>query len=150
VTRDVLVARWSEIGDKLVRLAEEFPEDRYDAHPVPEVRSFADQLRHVAFWNRYVQQTLRREPADGQANELPRTAYPTKAKLVDVLRSSFEDVATELDTRGANVEADVDTLVSFIEHGGEHYGQLVVYARLNGVVPPASRATSDLELGRVA
>jgi uncharacterized damage-inducible protein DinB len=31
-------------------------------------------------------------------------------------------------------------MVSFIEHGGEHYGQLVMYARINGVVPPASQA----------
>ena len=139
--RDVLVTRWSEIGDKMVKLAEEFPEDRYDAKPAPDVRSFADQLRHVAFWNRYVQKTLRREEADGQANELPRTSYPTKAKIVKVLRSTFDDVAKEFGAMNGNgSKADADTMVSFIEHGGEHYGQLVVYARLNGIVPPASRA----------
>jgi uncharacterized damage-inducible protein DinB len=141
VTRDVLVTRWSEIGDKMVKLAEEFPEDRYDARPVPEVRSFADQIRHVAFWNRYVQKTLRREEADGKANELPRASYPSKAKLVKVLRSTFDDVAREFAAmNGSASKADADTMVSFIEHGGEHYGQLVVYARLNGVVPPASQA----------
>ena len=139
-TRDVLVTRWSEIGDKIVKLAEEFPEDRYEAKPVPEIRSFADQLRHVAFWNRYVQKTLRREEADGTPNELPRSSYPTKAKIVKALRSSFDDVAGELDANRSNGNgADVDTMVSFIEHGGEHYGQLVVYARLNGIIPPASR-----------
>jgi len=141
VKTDVLVTRWSEIGEKMVKLAEAFPENRYDARPVPEVRSFADQLRHVAFWNRYVQKTLRREEADGEANELPRASYPTKAKIVKVLRSSFEDVAREFGgTRANGNGADLDTMVSFIEHGGEHYGQLVVYARLNGVVPPASQA----------
>jgi hypothetical protein len=125
----------------MVKLAEEFPEDRYDARPVPEIRSFADQLRHVAFWNRYVQKTLRREEADGQANELPPSSYPTKAKIVKALRSTFADVAKEIGAMNGNANAaDADTLVSFIEHGGEHYGQLVVYARLNGVVPPASRA----------
>jgi len=141
VMRDVLVTRWSEIGDKIVKLAEEFPEDRYDARPVPDIRSFADQLRHVAFWNRYVQKMLRREEADGQANELPRTSYPTKAKIVKVLRSTFDDVTKEFSgMNGSASKADADTMVSFIEHGGEHYGQLVVYARLAGVVPPASRA----------
>ena len=141
VIRDVLVTRWAEIADKIVKLAEEFPEDRYDAKPVADVRSFADQVRHVAFWNRYVQKTLRREEADGQANELPRASYPTKAKLVKVLRSTFDDVATELGgMNGSASKADADTLVSFIEHSGEHYGQLVMYARLNGIVPPASRA----------
>ena len=139
--RDVLVTRWSEIGDKMVKLAEEFPEDRYDAHPVADIRSFADQLRHVAFWNRYVQKTLRREEADGQANELSPTSYATKAKILKVLRSTFDDVGKELaGMNGSATKADADTMVSFIEHGGEHYGQLVVYARLAGVVPPASRA----------
>ena len=138
--RDVLVTRWSEIGDKIVKLAEEFPEDRYDAKPVPEVRSFGDQLRHVAFWNRYVHKTLRREEADGTANELPAATYGTKAKIVKVLRSSFDEVTRELAAlNGQAGNADADTMVSFIEHGGEHYGQLVLYARLNGIVPPASR-----------
>jgi uncharacterized damage-inducible protein DinB len=141
VMRDMLVTRWSEIGDKMVKLAEEFPEDRYDARPVAEVRSFADQLRHVAFWNRYVQKTLRREEADGQANELPQTSYPTKAKILKVLRTTFDDVAKELGgMNGGATKGDADTMVSFIEHSGEHYGQLVMYARLAGVVPPASRA----------
>jgi len=141
VMRDVLVTRWSEIGDKIVKLAEEFPEDSYDVRPVPEIRSFADQLRHVAFWNRYVQKTLRREEADGQANELPRASYATKAKIVKVLRSTFDDVTKEFSgMNGSASKADADTMVSFIEHGGEHYGQLVLYARLAGIVPPTSRA----------
>jgi len=100
--RDVLVTRWSEIGDKIVKLAEEFPEDRYDAHPAADIRSFADQLRHVAFWNRYVQKTLRREEAETQANELSRTSYPTKAKILKVLRSTFDDVAKELGGMNGN------------------------------------------------
>lgn len=138
--RDLLVTRWTEIGDKIVTLAEEFPEHRYDARPVPEIRSFADQLRHVAFWNRYVQKTLRREEADGRPNELPAATYGTKAKVVKALRSSFDDVAKELAAmNGTASSADADTMVSFIEHSGEHYGQLVLYARLNGIVPPASR-----------
>jgi len=41
---------------------------------------------------------------------------------------------------GSATKADANTMVSCIEHGGEHYGQLVVYARLAGIVPPASRA----------
>jgi uncharacterized damage-inducible protein DinB len=141
VMRDVLLTRWSEIGDKMIKLAEEFPENKYDARPVPDIRSFADQLRHVAFWNKYVQKTLRREEADGQANELPAASYPTKTKIVQVLRTTFDDVAKEFATmNGSAGSADADTMVSFIEHSGEHYGQLVMYARLSGMVPPASRA----------
>lgn len=139
--RDILTTRWTEIGDKLVALADAFPESRYDERPAPDVRSFADQLRHVAFWNQYVRKTLRREEADGQANELPRASYGTKTKVVKALRASFDDVAKEFAGMNGNATtADADTMLSFIEHAGEHYGQLVVYARLNGVTPPASQA----------
>jgi uncharacterized damage-inducible protein DinB len=138
--RDILIARWSEIGDKTVTLAEEFPEEKYEFRPAAGVRSFADQLRHVAFWNAYVGKTLRGETADGAPNELPREQYATKARVVQALRESFNDVSTQLArTKGAPVDGEADTLVSFIEHGGEHYGQLVVYYRLNDLVPPASR-----------
>lgn len=140
VTKDVLIARWSEIGDKVVALAEEFPAERYDFTPVEGVRTFGDQLRHVAFWNAYVGKTLRREEADGSANELPRDGYATKEAVVRALRGSFDEVSAELARGDTTPEtADLDSLVSFIQHGGEHYGQLVVYYRLAGLVPPASR-----------
>ena len=140
VTRDALAARWSEIGDKIVKLAEECPADHYEFRPVPDVRSFGDQLRHVAFWNEYVRKTIKGEPASGDANELPREIFSTKGKVVKALRSSFDDVKGEIENRKDSLGmSEVDTLVSFIEHCGEHYGQLVVYSRLNGVVPPASR-----------
>lgn len=140
MTRDALQARWTEIGGKIVTLAEEYPEDRYDARPTADVRSFAEQLRHVAFWNDYAARTVRGEAADGDANELPRDRYPRKREIVTALRASFDDVNAALGNgRGAPDAAAQDTVVSFIEHGGEHYGQLVMYYRLAGLVPPASR-----------
>jgi hypothetical protein len=145
VASDVLIARWSEIGDKIVKLAEEFPEDQYDFHPVSGVRSFADQLRHVAFWNMYVRKTIRREEADGEANELPRDTYPSKALILPALRKSFQEVKTEVvKKREASNGSDLDVLVTFIEHNGEHYGQMVVYYRLKGLGPPASRGGEQL------
>jgi hypothetical protein len=138
--RDVLMTRWSEIGDKVVKLAEEFPEDKYEFRPRPGVRSFADQLRHAAFWNEYVRKTVRGEQADGAANEYPRDAYPSKAAVVQVLRKSFDGVRAEIAAgKGAPDKSMLDNVIAFIEHSGEHYGQLVVYYRLNDLVPPASR-----------
>jgi len=138
--RDVLLARWSELADKIVTLADALPDAQYSFRPSADVRSFADQLRHVAFWNQYAGRTLRREAADGAANELAPNSYPTKAKILPALRQSFDDVTTHLKKEnGALEQGDVDTVVSFIEHNGEHYGQLVLYLRLNGIVPPASR-----------
>lgn len=134
---DVLRTRWSEIGDKIVLLAEEFPAERYSFRPADGTRSFAEQLRHVAFWNRYVGESLAGNEPDGSANELAAAEYPTQKEILPALRRSFVEV-TEAIGR-SNGGAPLDTLVSFIEHNGEHYGQMVLYCRLQGIVPPASR-----------
>jgi DinB family protein len=138
--RDVLLRHWTEIGDKVVKMAEEFPEDKYEFKPVPAVRTFADNLRHVAFWNTYVSATVKGEKIDPKINELPKAQYATKAAIVKALKSSLDE-ATGLLKNGPTAPSAklTDLWTSFIEHSGEHYGQLVVYYRLNGIVPPASR-----------
>jgi len=138
--RDALLKHWTDVGGKIVKMAEDFPENKYEFRPTPEVRTFADNLRHVAFWNTFVSKTIKGEKVDPKQNELPKAEYATKAAIVKALKSSLDE-ATELlkksaDTPSARVS---DLWVSFIEHSGEHYGQLVVYYRLNGLVPPASR-----------
>ena len=139
-TRDVLLKQWSDIGEKVVQLAEQFPEDKYEFRPVAGVRTFGDQLRHVAFWNGFVAKNARGEKADGKLNELPKAEYPTKAAVVKALKSSLAEATALLKQGPATPSAKLtDLWVSFTEHSGEHYGQLVVYYRLNGIVPPASR-----------
>ncbi len=139
-TRDVLLKQWSDIGEKVVQLAEQFPEDKYEFKPVAGVRTFGDQLRHVAFWNGYVAKSARGEKADGKLNELPKAEYATKAAVVAALKSSLAEATAQLKQGPAAPSAKLlDLWVSFTEHSGEHYGQLVVYYRLNGIVPPASR-----------
>jgi hypothetical protein len=138
--RDILLKQWTDIGEKIVKMAEDFPEDKYEYKPVPAVRSFGDNLRHVAFWNGFVAKSARGEKADGKLNELPKAEYPTKAAVVKVLKSSLADATTQLKQGAATPSPKLlDLWVSFTEHSGEHYGQLVVYYRLNGLVPPASR-----------
>jgi hypothetical protein len=140
-TRDVLLEHWSEIGEKVVKLAEEFPEDKYEFRPVAGVRTFGDQLRHVAFWNGYVAKKARGEKADGKQNELPKAEYATKASVVAALKSSLAEATALLKNGPATPSPKlIDLWDSFTEHSGEHYGQMVVYYRLNGIVPPASRA----------
>lgn len=141
--RDVLLAGWNDIGGRVVKMAEEFPENKYDYKPADGVRTFADVLRHVAFWNQWVAKTARGEKPDGKPNELPKAQYATKAALVAVLKSSLADAAAELKKQPASPEARSTSLwTSFIGHNSEHYGQLVVYYRLNGIVPPASRGSN--------
>jgi hypothetical protein len=140
IMHEQLQARWTEIGDKIVQLAREFPEDKYDIAPAGGSRTFAEQLRHLAFWNDYTCGTLRNENPDGSANEIPHSAAPTKDRVIETVDRSFKGVTNQLQRMNGNTDASaVDTVMSFIEHNGEHYGQLVLYCRLNGIVPPASR-----------
>ena len=135
-----LADRWEQGVKKLAELAETFPENRLEWTPVDGVRTYGGVLRHVAFWNRYVADCLNGKQANDTLNELPITEYPTKAKVLEALRRTSQDVVRAL--RAQPVSVDRKTLelaVTFIEHNSEHYGQLAAYARLIGVVPPASR-----------
>jgi hypothetical protein len=138
--RDALAGEWSQITDKLIVMAEDFPEAKYDFLPAEGVRTFADQLRHVAFWNMYVAKTMRGEKIDPAINELSKTEYPTKASIVAVLKSTATDATAQMKRQDPVPTAlAIRVFNTFTEHAGEHYGQLVVYYRLNGIVPPESR-----------
>lgn len=135
-----LIAQWEQISEKLLALAEEIPANKFDFKPAQDVRSIAGVLRHVAFWNHYVADSARDKNPDGAVNELPEKKFSTKAQMIDALQRSAADAAAAFREHEAGMTPELaETLVTFIEHNCEHYGQLVVYARLNGIVPPASR-----------
>jgi uncharacterized damage-inducible protein DinB len=135
-----LTGRWEQTAAKLADLAREFPEDQYETAPSAGIRTFGDVVRHVAFWNQYVAQMVRGRKADDTANELPKAQYATKAQAIAALSESAADALAALrEQRGGLNPGQMTLAESFIEHTCEHYGQLAVYARLAGVVPPASR-----------
>ena len=142
---------WNDVGRKLIAMAEDFPEDKYDFKPTPAQRSFAEALLHTANANYYFTNlALGQKPP---AEEDPkRDQFKTKADVVAFVKKAFADGAaaikakgdqgmTELVTdAGAHQQYRVgDLACSLIEHNGEHYGQLVVYYRVAGLVPPESR-----------
>ena len=146
----VVLDSWNEIGRKLTAMAEDFPEDKYDFKPTPAQRSFAEQLLHAAGSCYYFT-----NPAMGQkppAGEDPkRDQYKSKADIVAFVKKSFADGANAIQAKGEKgMTTEVvyfpqqksrvlDIAYGIIEHSGEHYGQLVVYYRLAGLVPPESR-----------
>jgi len=137
---DLLARRWEQVSRKMTDLADAFPADELESKPLAGIRSLGEVLRHIAFWNQYVVDSLRGKNADDTANELPRSAYPMKAAVLEVLKQSSEDVVRALHDRKSPLDSKtVELLVTFIEHTSEHYGQLAVYARFKGIVPPASR-----------
>ena len=138
VLNQTLAARWEQSSRKLADLAGAIPADKFESHPVPGIRAAGDVVRHVAFWHRYVAETLRGNKPDDSANELPLSEFPTRTKALDALNRAATDAAQALRKTSLDDQA-AELVVSFIEHTSEHYGQLVVYARLMGLVPPASR-----------
>jgi len=142
---------WNDIGRKLITMAEDFPEDKYDYKATPAERTFAENLLHVAGVNYYFTNAVRGEKPPAGENP-PRSQYKTKAEVVAFVKKSFTDGAAAIEARGdtgmsetvvdpySNEDTRIyDYAYGFIEHSGEHYGQLVVYYRLNGIVPPESR-----------
>jgi uncharacterized damage-inducible protein DinB len=137
-----LIGRWEQAAAKLETLARELPAEKWETRPVESIRTFGDVLRHVAFWNQYVAASARGAKFDDSLNELPQAQYASKADVLAVLKSSAADAAEALREReqaGGLEPGTAEMVVMFLEHTAEHYGQLVVYARANGVVPPASR-----------
>jgi uncharacterized damage-inducible protein DinB len=137
---NLLISRWEQLGAKLEGLAREYPEEKYEKAPVEGVRTFGGVLRHVAFWNQYLADAACGNKTDDAANELPKADYATKEQVVRALTKSTADALAALREHRAGLDPDKAALAeTFIEHVCEHYGQLAVYARWAGVVPPASR-----------
>lgn len=147
----VLLRGWNDIGGKLIAMAEDFPEDKYDFKPTPAQRTFAAQLLHVANGNYHLTNAalgLKPPPDEDPKPE----QYKTKAAVVEFVKKSFADAAKAIEQKGdqglndlvvdpfANQQIRVSELAwAYLEHSGEHYGQLVVYYRVAGLVPPESR-----------
>ena len=147
----VLLDSWNDIGRKLIAMAEDFPEDKYDFKTTPAQRSFAEQLLHAAGANYYFTNLVTGSNAKPDENP-SRDKYKTKAEVVAFVKKSFADGAAAIKAKGDSGLNDlivdsfsnqqyrvIDYAYGFIEHCGEHYGQLVVYYRVAGLVPPESR-----------
>ena len=146
-----VLEQWNDIGRKLTAMAEDFPEDKYDFKPTPAQRSFAEQLLHAAGANYFFINIANGEKPPAQEDP-SRAKYKTKADVVAFVKKSFDDGAAAIKAKGdagmAGMMVDpfenqqvrvFDWAYGFMEHSGEHYGQLVVYYRVAGLVPPESR-----------
>ncbi len=151
-----LLRQWNGVHDKLIEMAKDFPEDKYDFKVQKDQRTFAQNLLHIAgvdyiFLNSISSTKL--GPDFGKDPENPtRTAYATKADVVKLMQQVSADGAAliqKIGDAGLNKEYKYPfgnlmahgsfSLWGDLEHCGEHYGQLVVYYRANDMVPPESR-----------
>jgi len=149
-----LVRAWNEVGGKLVEMAQDFPEDKYDFKVQKDQRTFAETILHVAVDNLLAISAINGSQVGPDFHGQPpsRATYKTKEDVVKLIKQAVSEGSAVIKAQGdAGLEkpilspfsADpvrVSTLWwSVIEDDGEHYGQLVVYYRANNLVPPRSR-----------
>lgn len=146
-----VLAQWNDIARKINAMAEDFPEDKYDFKPAPTVGSFAQRLIHVAHANQFFINAVRGEKMP-EMDDPKRDQFKSKAEIVAFVKKAFADGAAAVQEKGDKGMSDlvVDPFVNeqarvgdfaygFVEHSGEIYGQLTVYYRAAGLVPPESR-----------
>jgi uncharacterized damage-inducible protein DinB len=121
-----------------VRLARTIPDDRFESELVNGTRTCGEVLRHVAYWSRYIADSLGGRKADDSTNELSREDYPDKACILAELQKTNRAIAHG--TSRNHDTKELELICLGFEHLSEHYGQVVVYTRLLGIVPPASQS----------
>jgi hypothetical protein len=153
----------STVEKQIVEIAEAMPEDKFNFSPeslnIPGgdykgVRSFAVQLKHVATSNYYIWSPITGDKlpeglgddGNGPAN------VKTKAEIIKFLKDSFAlghkaaatlTMENMLQSAGNSKSTRLHLAESGVAHAYDHYGQMVEYLRMNGIVPPASRRKSD-------
>ena len=142
---------------EFVPAADAMPEDKFGFAPTngefKGVRTFAEQIKHVAAVNyELAAAILEQKPPVDIGDESGPASITTKAEVMKYLKESLEYVHKAIAT--INEKNVVETVkspfgegkvsrmglaISVVGHGYDHYGQIVEYLRMNGIVPPASR-----------
>ena len=135
----------------LLEAAEAMSAADYAFKPTPQVRSFAELIGHVASANNYFCSMAKGEPPPSTVN-FERTVTD-KAELVKALGSALAYCdAVYKETTDANANSSVKiagpggsgqstrglVLMFNVTHNNEHYGNVVLYLRLKGIVPPST------------
>jgi uncharacterized damage-inducible protein DinB len=147
------------ITKEIVSAADAMPADKYGFAPTEGefrgVRTFGKQVKHLAATNHILAAAaLGEEPPADAGDEVGPEAIRTKAEIIDYLNGSFAHLQKAVDAIGdkklavksspisplsANTVTRLALVVEACVHAFNHYGQMVEYLRMNGVVPPASR-----------
>jgi uncharacterized damage-inducible protein DinB len=131
-------AQFQDVNRRLLDMAKDFPEAKYGYRATKDVRSFGEIIVHVSSGNAYAAKAGRGEKANW--DEIDPKGYTTKAAMVALLERTISDANATLKAIPEDrFTKTVQPWLAVIEHAGEHYGQLVVYYRNNGMVPPESR-----------
>ncbi len=147
----------SNFEHEFVPAAEAMPDDKFNFAPsqgeFKNVRDYAQQIKHVAAVNyELAAAVLEQKPPVDIGDESGPASLTSKAETIKYLKESFvyvhKAVATINESNmtgtvkspfGEGAVSRLGLIMSVPSHGFDHYGQMVVYLRMNGIVPPASR-----------
>lgn len=142
---------------EFVPAAEAMPEDKFGFAPsdgeFKGVRTYAQQIKHVAAVNYELGAALlEQKPPVDIGEEAGPASITSKADILKFLKESFEYVHKAIATIneknlvtpvkspfGEGSVTRLSLVTEVVGHGFDHYGQMVEYLRMNGIVPPASR-----------
>jgi len=140
---------WRHVSRQLVELAEAIPADKFGWRPAPGVRSVSEVFMHIALANFYLLSVTGPPlPADVKSENMEKTVT-AKPEIIKWLKRSLEavksahanittaDLQRKVKVNGRDATVD-GMYLRIIVHANEHMGQLVAYARMNGIVPPWS------------
>ena len=145
---------WDGVRRNIAESADKMPEANFAFKPTPDVRSFGELLGHVANSAYSACATAKGEPNPNQGNNFETKTV--KADLVkgitdaltycDAVYGGLNDMkAMELIKAGQNEVPRIRPLISNISHANEHYGNLVTYFRLKGMVPPSTERSQQMK-----
>ena len=148
---DGIRSQWNGAKRNIKESAELMPEEQYSFKPTPEVRSFGAILAHVAGASYMICAAAKGEKSPHAEDDFEKTAT-TKAAIVKATNEAIAycdgAYAALTDATAGQMVASpfgssqvprVNPLVLQIGHNNEHYGNLVTYFRIKGMVPPSSR-----------
>ncbi len=137
---------YTMLSGVVIAAAEKMPEANYSFKPTPEVRSFGQLVGHLADSQYFFCSSVAGEPAPASGIEKSKTS---KAELVAALKEAVaycsKVYAGMTDAKGSEMTklmdanfAKLTVLSANTAHDYEHYGNMVTYMRLKGIVPPTS------------
>jgi DinB superfamily len=146
---------WKFLAAAFISAADAMPEDKYNFAPTngefKGVRTFAEQVRHVACANFGFFKEIEKLPPPPDCEKGEPANIKTKADLMTYLGQSFvygETVIGKINSlnmldpvegRYAGPNTKIGMCIAAVWHVSDHYGQVVEYLRMNGIVPPSSR-----------
>ena len=141
---------WNSVKRYVAASAEKMPEASYAFKPTPEVRSFGELVGHLA--NEHY---LLCSPLKGEKNPMADVDFEKKATKAELVKA-INDSNAYCDAAYAAAKDDAQTIAPFsptrrdtpfrtmllnVTHDNEHYGNMITYLRIKGIVPPSSTPT---------